>query len=174
MNEFARWSMNSQSIGVFAGFVALCLSLRPNHTRVVLAACCYAVVSVAFAWPGVFRQFFEIRMAIAFGGSPVPLVVYVIPVVETAFFLVPIYGLFAPVSAGRWIGFVSFAVILPLMIAIDLGAPYLGAAPDGRSRMPGMDRVFSIPHGLTALLLASLWLRIHSCRVRLEARPDQP
>src|SRR6478752_8002678 len=112
MNEFARWSINSQTVAVVLGFVVLGLSLWPNARRVLIMACCYAVISIALGWAGIFRQFFDIRMATAFGGH-VPFLAYLIPLVEAAFYLVPIYGLFVSLPASRRIGFISFLIILP-------------------------------------------------------------
>ena len=133
-------------------------------------ALAYAFISIAFGWPGIFRQLFEIRMAIAFRGSPVPVTAYVRPLLEAAFFVVPIYGLFVSPSSGRRIGVISFGIILPFMLVVEMVSlhanPQGGGGPGPLRRESG---VFSIPHGLTALVLAALWLRIYSCKVTHES-----
>lgn len=167
MNEFARWSFNSPIVATVVGFIVLGLSLRPSATRVLFMACGYAVVSIASSWAGIFRQVVDIRMAIAFGGhvSPLP---YLILLLESAFYLVPIYGLFVSVPAGRRLGFISFFIILPIMVVVEIVA--LQLFPElGGGRRAALERgLFAIPHGRAALLLAALWLRIHSCRLQLQ------
>ena len=165
MNKFAQWSINTQSVAVILGFVVLGLSLKPNPRRVLIMALCYAAISIAFGWAGIFRQFFEIRMAIAFGGK-VPVFAYISPLLEAAFYLVPIYGLFVSPAAGRRIGFISFFIILPALVLIEIIALRIAPELGGRRTTVFQERgIFSIPHGWTALVLAALWLRIHSCRL---------
>lgn len=159
-----------QTVAVLLGFVILWLSLRPTEARVLLMALLYAFISLAYGWPGVFRRLFEIRMAIAFGGSAGPPTVYLKPLLETAFYVVPIYGLFVSPTRGRRIGVISFGIILPLMLVVEIVSlyanPRVGGGPSPLRRESG---VFSIPHGLTALVLAALWLRIYSCRLRRQS-----
>jgi hypothetical protein len=165
MNPFARWSINTQALAVVLGFLVLWLSLRPNAGRLLIMASCYAVISLAFGWAGIFHQFFGIRMATAFGGTPLPVFAYLTPLLETAFFVVPIYGLFTSAPVSRRIGFISFAIILPIMFLVEIVGPYLGPQSGGRPGPLSHEKgVFVIPHGLTALMLAALWLRIYSCR----------
>lgn len=159
MSKYGQWMLSMQSAAVLCGYLIILLSLRPNARRRILMAVLYSLSAIGLAVLTVFPYAFGISMANAFGPSRVSPLTYVTPCLISAFFIIPAVALFPLVSTrtAKRVGFITFVVILPVLLAIGTVSVQAGHSPGHGA--------FIIPRGLEALALSALWLRVHECRL---------
>lgn len=132
MSKYAQWMFTMQSVAVVFGYLIVWLSLRPTPFRCTFIAGLYSLLAIGLGALSVFPLFFGIFMANAFGPRHVSPMAYISPCIIAAFFVIPAFALFpfVPLRSARRIGFVVFAVILPLMLALGVVSIQAGSSPD--------------------------------------------
>ena len=155
---YGMWMMWWSGLIVILSAAIIVLSFYESGRSYRIAAICFCALSLGSALLRVFPWILGIRMADAFGPSPVSWLAWISPLLLVVWYLVPALALTPVVSVGR-------ARKLVLILAgIQLAYLFL---PSVISLVRGGVGGFSGEYpALMTVYFLLLWLRVHELRVK--------